>query len=644
MCGIAGIVILDQGRAGLVRQDCLDRMTDAQTHRGPDGRGIWISQDRRVGLGHRRLAILDLSPRGRQPMANEDESIWVTFNGEIYNYRDLRVRLERSGHRFRSATDTEVLVHLYEDLGTSFVEELDGDFAFGLWDGRDRRFVLARDRAGVKPLYYMRIPGAVLFASEVKGILQYPGVERVVDRDALYHYLTFLVSPPPMTLFRGINKLEGASTLVINVEEGCEGLSSARKYWRPEPTTLERRDHLDEQLESLFEASVRKRLMADVPVGVLFSGGIDSTLNTVFFQRAVAPASVHTFTVGMEGTDLFEDERDTAKQRAKELGSIHHEVTITVRDLLETAQELPRLQDEPISDPVSVPLYFVSRLARDCGTTVLHAGEGADELFCGYDKYRRVLRHYRRYWTPMANMPKAVPWLAFQSLRWSAHPRRRKIADVLRRMLLGQEFFVSSAVAYYEAEKQRVLSRAFRAESAERDSFGTVADQYKYMRRHHSNASMLEVLTFLELEARLPELLLMRVDKMSMAHGVEVRVPFLDRDLVDFALAVPDDYKLRDGVSKEPLKRIAARVVGRARAYEAKRGFGAPIQDWFRGELGRAMEVMLDEDELHAGEFFDLSVLRRRLRAGPGTVNDAFQLWVVYNFLNWRRIFDVAST
>lgn len=645
MCGICGIVSLAGPAHDMaIAQRTLDAMTDSMKHRGPDGRGTWTSPDERTLFGHRRLAIVDLSPLGAQPMTNEDGSIWITFNGEIYNHCALRAALEAQGHRFRSNSDTEVLVHLYEAMGDKMVEYLDGDFGFGLWDDRRKHLLLARDRAGVKPVYYTEVDGQFLFASEIRALLQHPGVVAEIDEEALYYYLTYLVVPAPKTLVRGIYKLPiaGALTLELSGDEPCR---NTWQFWQPYPGQMAlRHSDLDAQFEELFERSVEKRLMSDVPVGILFSGGVDSTLNAISFQKRIDPQRVQTFNVGMVGGGPNIDESATAREMARRFGTQHHEILITQDDLLNTAQSLADYQDEPISDPVCVPLYFVTKLAREAGMVVMHAGEGADEIFCGYDNYRRFLRHNDQFWNPLSRMPSSVSRMGFSILRHSPAPRHRKMADALLRIARGQEFFMSSAVAYYEDEKASVLSRDFKHRSLSYDAYHAVAPLYRRIEEHLPDATFLQKMTFIELQLRLPELLLMRADKMSMANSIEVRVPFLDRDLVDFALSVPESFKLRDGISKEPVKRLAARYAGHEAIYKPKRGFGVPIQTWFRERLGESFREMIVDNRADVDAFFDKPTLLRTLDRGPQTTNQAFQLWVIYNFLNWKENLTKAAT
>lgn len=634
MCGILGIVNIENHSP--VDPVLLKEMAATMAHRGPDGAGVWLQPDGQCGLAHRRLSIVDLSAAGHQPMGTPDNKVWITFNGEIYNYPELRRQMETRGYRFRSNSDTEVILYLYREYGDRFIEYLDGDFGIGLWDCDRQRLILTRDRAGVKPVYYTHVDGRFIFASEIKALLKYPGIGKQIDHESFYHYLTFLVVPPAETLVKGIYKLEAASTLTLARGQGYS--PKIEKYWLPLPKVEHGRsfESFDDELAALFSASVKKRLMADVPVGVLFSGGVDSTLNLCSFSQLIAPERVKTFTVGMSNAGNFHDDSAIAREMAARIGSDHHEVQISQADLLQAAEKLAYLQDEPISDPVAVPLYFVTKLAKEQGVTVLQAGEGADELFCGYGNYRRFMNHHDRLWQPLSHLPRWASGLAANVMSLSDSPRIRKIRDVLERRAKGQELFMSSAVAYYELEKQPILSPALRHSMAGVDSFSVIAPYYEKIAASCPNASFLQKMTFIELQLRLPELLLMRADKMSMANSVEIRVPFLDRDLMDFAMRVPDAYKLRNGISKEPIKRLAAKHVRREDIYRSKTGFGVPIQQWFKGELGDALLDMLATDGV-AAQLFDRNAIHHRVKHGLRTVNEAFQLWVIYNLLVWQR-------
>lgn len=634
MCGIAGIVALRKN--GEVPALALESMTRVMERRGPDAEGLWLSHDRKTGFGHRRLAIVDLTQAGAQPMSLPDGSAVVTFNGEIYNFAELRRGLEAKGHVFRSGSDTEVLLHLYLDRGERMVGDLDGDFAFALYDARDGSVFLARDPAGVKPLCYAITDDYFIFASDVRSILASGLVTRGVDAETLYHYMTYLCAPPGRTMVAGISKLETGSALKIYRDGRMQG----GRYWDPLPQRAAGSDAaLDEELKSLFDDSVRKRMMSDVPLGVLFSGGVDSTLNAASFSAAIAPAPVDSFTVGMPGTP--QDESGAALAMARHLGLRHHEISITGDNVLEALRDIAVMQDEPLSDPVCLPLYFVSKLARDSGVTVLQGGEGADELFAGYAAYAKYMNAYRRYWKPLSHLPRAVPRMASRAVgAAAAHSvAASTAAENLARLGRAEEFFMSSAIGFYEAEKKAVFSEDFAQGTAGLNSYDVVRPLYAKLAG--TEATFLQKMTYIDISVRLPELLLMRVDRMSMAHSLEVRVPFLDKKLVEFAMRAPDAWKLRHGIPKEPVKKLAARHAPHETVYKPKKGFGAPLRDWFAGPLRElGMEALSCED---AGAFFDLPLLRQRFEAGAGSSREAFQLWVVINFILWKKqVLDAA--
>lgn len=652
MCGICGIIDLTP-EPRPTPSDLLDRMTDVLSHRGPDGRGTYHSWDHRVAFGHRRLAIIDLSPLGAQPMVNEDGMVRVTFNGEIYNHVELRRLLESRGHGFRSQADTEVLLHGYEEWGTGLLDRLDGDFAFAVWDERRQCGLVARDPAGVKPLYYTWSGSRLLFASEIKALLTHPDVPRRMDPVAFYHYLSFLVVPAPATIYQGVRKLRAGEAIELAVGRPAR----TWKYWTP--SSLRARpdpSRLDEEFETLYRASVRKRLMSDVPVGLLFSGGVDSTLNSLAFAEEVGDGPIHTYNVAMQGR-RFNDESGFASEVAALFGLGYLRVDLDQDGLLAAMDDVAWGLDEPVGDPVSVAVWAVTRLARRDGMTVLHAGEGADELFCGYDIARRFLRHHRQLWRPLSRLPQWVAGAAFRTVRHSTHPRVMKVADVLRRRARGQGFYMAEAIGFYDHEKSMVLRPGFERLMDGHDSFLEVEPLYEELAREVPAAEYFDLMSYIELSTRLPDLLLTRTDKMAMANGIEVRVPFMDRALMEFALATPLAFKLRDGIAKEPVKRLAARLATkrlrgpfpprlgaspRDLIYRPKSGFGVPTQDWFLERLGADFAERLRRNRPDWEEWLDVEAILSQLRAGPATVNRAYQLWTLYSAVVWRERFRVA--
>ncbi len=668
MCGIAGI--LHDGRGpppgrGPVAA-LLDAMRDTMVHRGPDGAGCWVSEDGRVGLAHRRLAIVDLTDGAAQPMANEDGSVLVTFNGEIYNHAGLRRELERAGHRFRSDhSDTEVLVHGYEEWGAGgLVDRLDGMFAFALWDQGRRVLTLARDRIGIKPLYFTRAAGRFLFASEIKALLADPLVARDIEPAALNHYLSFLVTPAPLTMFKGIFKLPAGHLLEVN----GEGTMHARRYWDAVPghgidgaeqTALmpgpEQEQIYVRGIRERLETAIEKRMMSDVPFGVFLSGGIDSSANVGLMSRFM-DRPVETFTVGFKDHPRL-NELDYADRVARLFATRHHQVLIGEADMVGYLDDLVHHQDEPLADWVCIPLYFVSRLAKDSGVTVVQVGEGSDEQFSGYRSYMAYLRLHRWFWRPYTrtvpeSVRRAVAAVA-EAAAMAAAPftgRLDRYADILMRAGRGQELFWSGAHAFWNVHKGRLVREAPRSDGwpdlaaagfdltglADPDSAAAVGAMLSAFDRGHGDPDALTRMIHAEFRLRLPELLLMRVDKITMSTSVEGRVPFLDHRLVEFTMDIPMAWKVRGGEPKYLLKRALADLLPDDVLYRPKMGFGAPMAEWLRGDFGGRAEAavlgsrLLDRGIFDRGHIADLFRDHRSARR-----DHALHLWTLFNLTAW---------
>jgi asparagine synthase (glutamine-hydrolysing) len=645
MCGICGVYEYGISEPG-VNDRLIDAMRDSMRHRGPDDAGSYISSDRRVGLGNRRLAIVDLSPAGRGPMPNEDASAWITYNGEIYNHEALRAELIQRGHRYRSRTDTETIVHLYEEHGLTFVNHLDGDFALGIWDDKKRRLVLARDRVGVKPLYYTAAEGRLIFASEIKSLLLHPAVSRELDEQALYHYLTFLTTPAPQTLFAGIKKLPAGCMLTCD----AGGTIEVTRYWdavpRDEDPIIAPGDEaaIAAEVRRLLLDSIEKRMMSDVPFGVFLSGGIDSTANVALMARLMSQP-VRTFTVGYRDEPAY-NEIEEARYVAEHYGTEHHEVMIGQQELMDFLPDMVFHQDEPIADPVCVPIYYVSRLARETGTRVIQVGEGSDELFCGYQDYARYLNLYNRGWRHLSQLPGWARRFGSQigqsllRVHGDGLPSLwHKVApELLRRFAAGEELFWSGAIVFDEVHKQRLLNGGARRSGDFNGltSYSIVREDLDRLLASRPSADQLERMIYLELKLRLPELLLMRVDKMTMATSVEARVPFLDYKLIEFASSIPARLKYKDGRTKHILRAALEGVIPERILGRPKVGFGAPISEWMLDALGSYVESALFNSPLRKRDLFDydfVSLLLSGHRAGKA--NFSFLLWSLLNLTLW---------
>jgi asparagine synthase (glutamine-hydrolysing) len=627
VCGIAGV--LGANLDGALESGRVERMNRTLVHRGPDGGGVWASPDGRAVFGHRRLSIVDLSEHGHQPMCNEDETVWITFNGEVYNSPELRDTLLGKGHEFDSHSDTECIVHLYEERGSECLDQLDGDYAFAIHDTRAGETVLARDRLGVKPLYYAWHEGKLLFASEIKAILAYPGFVVDVDEQALYHYLTFLVTPAPSTMFKGVSKLEPGHRAFF----GMDGQLRVERWWDSISTDRNGATESENigEIRRLLRDSISKRMMSDVPFGVFLSGGVDSSTN-VALMAELMDRPVDTYSVAFEEDPEF-NELNHARDIAKRYGANHNEVIINWNDLVDFLPDLIFHQDEPLADPVCVPLNYVARLAKNSGTTVVQVGEGADEIFCGYTGYMRFLDGYKREWRALNAIPKpllgglAGPVTSFLQRR--NHGQR---ADVVRRASAGEEFFWGGAVVFSEDEKRRIApSISRRAESSAK-----VVDRiYAEIDRRRPEADVLERMTYLELHQRLPELLLMRVDKMAMATSVEARVPFLDHELVEFAAGLSLAQKTRGGMPKYLLKKAVEGIIPDEIIYRRKQGFGVPISNWFRGDLGEIFRQALTGSSIGERGLIDVQEALRLLDGHRRGEENSFKLWVLLNLILW---------
>ena len=639
MCGICGVWEYGaaEGRVGL---GLVASMRDRVVHRGPDDAGARLFDGGRLGLGFRRLAIIDLSRAGNQPMRGcEGAGVWLVFNGEIYNHAELREGLERRGHAYASRTDSETIIHLYEERGLDFVNEIEGDFAIALWDSARERLVLARDRVGVKPLYFHLSNGRLVFASEVKSILAHPEVSAEVDEEALYHYLSFLTSPAPRTLFRGVGKVPAGHMLVFGRDGGVETI----RYWDALPPSLtsdgagrtSEAEHRAEILRLLRE-SIRKRMMADVPFGVFLSGGVDSSANVALMAEQMS-RPVETFTVGYKDYEEL-NELDAARDIATRFGTNHHEVLIGEREMLDFLPGLVFHQDEPLADPVCVPLYYVSKLARETGTVVVQVGEGADELFSGYDKYVKYLRLYEKFWRHAERAPR----LARRAAGAVARPLvaratgNAEAAELVRRLGADEAPFWGAAVVFDETLKSELVSPAWRASRDGLTSYEVVSADLARVARERPASDFLARMTYLELKLRLPELLLMRVDKLTMAASVEARVPFLDHRLVEYASGVPRALKVEGRSGKHVLKRALEELLPRDLLYRRKRGFGAPVERWFRGPSARELESRVMDSALRRRGFFDYRFVARLFEEHRrGARRRGFHLWALLNLSLW---------
>jgi asparagine synthase (glutamine-hydrolysing) len=633
MCGIAGFVSADGLDADATSRAI--RMRDVITHRGPDEAGLRV--DAHAALAHRRLSIVDLST-GQQPASNEDGSIWIIFNGEIYNHADIRRVLEARGHTYRTRCDTETIVHAYEEWGDECVHRFRGMFAFAIWDTRRRRLLLVRDRLGIKPLYWARRGDTLLFGSEIKAILASDLIEPQTNTDVLPEVLSTRYTSGTDTLFRGINKLLPGHLLVFR-----DGEIDIRQYWDvpireesgPHAKPLAQRPiDVVAEFRALLEESVRLRLMADVPLGMFLSGGIDSSAIAAIMARLI-DRPLETFSVAFK--DRAFNELEYAREVARAIGANTHEIVIDDDDFFGALPKLVWHEDEPIAHTSSVPLYFVSALARQHVTVVL-TGEGSDELLAGYGKYLRLAWN----WRAGTVYETFVPRLVRTSIASGVVPRLSgKVARYARRSFLAMErtpeaMFFDNFASIRLADQRRLLSPAFRDAVTAGHAYRASRE---YFDRPNGHSTLLDRLLYADIKTYLVELL-MKQDQMSMATSIESRVPFLDHKLVEFAALLPDEWKLSGFTTKRVLREAMKGLLPESILNRPKMGFPVPFSGWTRGRWNAvAHDVLLDRRSIERG-IIDPDGIDTLLRDhAAGRTDGGDRIWSLMNLELWHRTF-----
>ena len=594
MCGIAGYFHFDRERKAQSR--LLWRMTGRIHHRGPDDTRLYIKEN--VALGACRLSIIDLAG-GHQPISNEDGSCWVAYNGEIYNFVSLREELISCGHQFRTKCDTEVLVHAYEDYGLEFVNKLNGMFAFALWDGRARRLVLGRDRIGIKPLYYTEVDNSLVFGSEIKSILEYPGVETRVDLHALDNILTFEYNPSPQTIFAGIRKLPAGHLLIIDEKSGCR----LKRYW---DLTVEEQGEGEpagavEKLRSELERAITSHLMTEVPLGVFLSGGMDSSTIVALMSRVEA-GPIKTFSIGFKDGQGY-DELTFARTVANHFHTDHYEFVLEPRSV-DVLPDLVWHLEEPIADEAALPLYFLCSMAKEHVKVVL-VGDGGDEVFAGYGRY---------YWYHAVNRYTKLPGYFRKQL---LEPLIRTlpsvngngaVAALVRRAKRLPE------VAYQPEERRFSIWNRILADEVKREIYSEdflraamAASPFDYHCEHFAGCGFTHPISraqYVDLKSYLVDCLLLKSDKVTSAFSLECRVPLLDGPLVEYAASLPAAYKYRNGRSKHIMREAMRGLLPSSIVDRGKQGFILPIGKWFEKDLTAfAHEVLLDRRTLQRGYF-----------------------------------------
>lgn len=619
MCGIAGFLTRGPADPALLRQMCA-----VIEHRGPDDDGFLVEGG--LALGMRRLAIIDLDS-GRQPIWNEDETVAVVFNGEIYNHGQLRSELEATGHRFRTRTDTECLVHLYEADGVSFVRRLRGMFAFALWDRRRQRLVLGRDRVGKKPLLYRIDEDGIRFASELKSLLQDRAAKRTVDPIALHHYLTYQYVPAPWTIFEGIRKLPPGSTLVYE-----NGNVTVDRYWQLsyQPKTTGTEGAAVEQLRNLLIDAVRVRLMSDRPLGAFLSGGLDSSL-VVAAMSELGTGAVKTFSIGFDERRF--DERPYARLVADHFGTEHHELVVSPR----AAEILPQLvwhYDEPYADSSAVPSFYLARMTREHVVVALN-GDGGDESFGGYQRYIAALQA-RRFGLSSAPTRRAASWLDRalpERQRGTLYGKAKRLVGVLAEQDARR---YASLISYFDsAEKSQLYTTDMRAAVDAIDSYELIDRSLA----EPGASAVADQLLRLDVETYLPGDLLLKMDIATMASSLEARSPFLDHHVMEFAASLPPSWKIKGTSGKRILKRLARGWLPDAVIDRPKKGFGVPLSRWLRSDLRDMVHDNLTDSLARTRGYFEPAEVDRLIREHDAGHDHGPQLWALLMFELWHRMF-----
>jgi asparagine synthase (glutamine-hydrolysing) len=604
MCGICGKLNFD--RTASVSAGLLKTMADSIQHRGPDDEGYYVSGP--VGFGFRRLAIIDLHT-GHQPISNEDGTVWIVFNGEIYNYQELRQHLQSKGHVFKTQTDTEVIVHLYEEFGEACVEKLRGMFAFAIWDDGKKAMFLARDRVGIKPLYYFLDHKSLIFGSEIKAILADPEVKAEVIPQMVDRFLTFYYTPGEETLFRNICKLKPGCWMLVK-----DGKVQVKQYWDLHFEVIPRSlKGAEEELLSVLEESVRLHMISDVPVGFLVSGGVDSTA-MLSFSEGKTEHPLSSYTVGFSDPGVT-DERSYARMAAARYGTEHHEMTIGAREFADFMPQYLSHMEEPVCEPPAVALYYVSRLAKQF-VKVLISGEGGDEAFAGYPNYRSMLwlERFKRVCGPLNGAVSRTLGLCNQLLHSSGLTQYAPLFDTPFDSYYYSR--TSSPFTYFNRHVSELYTSDF-AHSVDKQR--SVSPATAYLHAAAGN-DLLSKMLYVDVKTWLPDKLLIKADKMTMANSVELRVPLLDHKVLEFAASLAEGYKVHNFTTKYIVKkalwgRIPAEILDRKKA-----GFPVPYHSWLRGDLKDWLRgILLDRATLARGYFRQNAVeklLAENLRSG----------------------------
>ena len=625
MCGICGKLML--GNEATVSPELVKAMADTIYHRGPDDDGYYVSGP--IGLGFRRLSIIDLQ-RGHQPVSNEDGTVQIIFNGEIYNYQELRAFLLSKGHVFKTQSDTEVIVHLYEEFGPPCVEKLRGMFAFAIWNENTKTLFLARDRVGIKPLYYCLTDTSLVFASEIKAILADPSIAREIAPEMIDRFLTFLYVPGQETLLKGIRKLAPGHYLLVK-----DGKAVVEQYWDlrfAETTRSQSLKDAEADLMSLLAEAVELHMIADVPVGVLLSGGVDST-GVLSLAAHGTDKAISSFTVGFSGGEVA-DERPYARLAAKTFGTQHYEMTISADDFAAFLPQYVWHMEEPVCEPPAIALYYVSKLARS-HVKVLLSGEGGDEAFAGYSNYRNLvwLERIKRGLSPLNGA--AARGLSFADSLLHL-PGMAKYVPLMNDRFPNYYYSRTSNPYRYSGNR---LGKVYSADFAQAIDHEHSLEPVRELQAHVRGQNTLDAMLYIDTKTWLPDDLLIKADKMTMANSVELRVPLLDHKVLEFAASLPPSFKLNGFNLKYILKSVLSQKIPKEIRNRKKTGFPVPYESWLRNDLKSVVwDVLMDRRTLERG-YFSKDGVEGLLRANSNGSNYSKEIFSLLSLELWQRTF-----
>ncbi|PZC45922.1 MAG: asparagine synthase (glutamine-hydrolysing) [Chloroflexi bacterium] len=631
MCGMIGMFTNRSNNQ--VSKIKLLRAAETIAHRGPDDKASYVSNDGRFGVGYRRLSIIDVGG-GRQPLISSDGSICVTVNGEIYNHKDIRKELQLLGHRYNTDSDSEAVLHGYEQWGMDVVKKLKGMFAFSIYDsngGPDGKGIvlLARDKLGIKPMYYSNTSDGLIYGSEIKALLNLSKGSPEPDMLAVAQYLTLSATPSPKTMFSGINKLPPGHVAIGNLD----GKFEIYEYWNPLDNRVDlvgaTEDEIIELILQRLTESIQKRLMADVPFGVYLSGGVDSSLNLALMSQMVSNP-IDTFSVSLENDDAS-NENKHARSVASQFGANHNEILVTQKQFIDFLPQMAYHQDEPLADPVCVPLYYLSAFAKSKGSTVVHVGEGADELFAGYGNYALMNDFHKSLYSPFRRLPHFLKNMVSMASPLILPESR---VEYINRATLNQELFWGGAVVFSESSKKRLMNQY-----TDQNIYSKVIQSYyKEYDSRNLDGSFLDRAIYVDLKHRLPELLLMRVDKMSMAASIEARVPFLDEQLVELANSVPSGLKYKNGITKYILRKVASKFLPDSIVYRKKNGFCGGSTNMIGPSVTMYAERVLNESKwineiMNKNEIKKIFQIHKKAKTSKGS-----EIWSLLNLALWHKV------